>query len=79
MYTCLSGKVAFEGSYSEKVVKNYKGKVDLTNLNVGKSAKNLLTALLEIDPEKRITAKEALNHEFFKEEKFSKACQFKIR
>lgn len=32
---------------------------------------DLLSKMLEYDPEKRITAEEALNHQFFKEGKFS--------
>lgn len=33
MYTCLSGKIAFDGTYSEKVIKNYKGRIiDISKL-----------------------------------------------
>jgi len=35
--------------------------------NISKSAKDLIKKLLEVDPKKRLSAKEALDHEFFDE------------
>lgn len=46
---------------------------------VSESAKNLLKRMLEVDPDKRITAQEALSHPYFKEDLEGKSLDYGVR
>ena len=67
-YFLLSGKEAFlacsRGQVYDKIKK---AEFDFQHPvwdNVTESAKDFITKLLVLDPKKRLSAKEALNHEF---------------
>ena len=70
MHLLLTGCLLFKGDTDEKIFLNIKkGELDLEILSG--DAKNLIKKLLEINPNKRINAKEALEHDFFKKFKTS--------
>jgi cell division cycle 2-like len=50
----------------------YTDKIDLTFPNLTASGRDLLRSLLALEPKDRITAREALNHPFFKEQPLPK-------
>lgn len=69
-YLILTGNIPFNGSsYKKIVMRNMSGLVnfDLTRygISVSKETMNLLKALLEKNPEKRIRPIQALEHEAF--------------
>jgi len=69
LYRLLTGTKLFRGSTGKEILdKNKECYVNLnrpSNSFLSKDAKDLLTKLLEKDPEKRISAAEALEHNFF--------------
>ncbi len=71
MYTLLSGEMPFYGIDKRAVLQNVvAGKYNFISPNwkkVSSSAKNLIKALLNKDIDKRLSAKQALNHEWFNE------------
>ena len=68
----MARRPIFEGNtYKEVLGKNKKLEMRLLEKEIMKAspdAMDLLKKMLEADPEKRITAREALKHEFLKEE-----------
>lgn len=62
----LTGKIPFSGSsYREIVYKNMRSKIDfdlLKDMNISKQTIDLIKKMLEKDPNKRISSKQALNH-----------------
>ena len=73
MYILLSGRPPFSGDDdSEIMLKVRKGKYDLESApfdTLSKSGLDLIKNLLEIDPQKRLSASEAIDHLWFKENK----------
>ena len=75
MYILLSQKLPFnseEENEEELLNKILIGKFDLESPpfdKISKSGKDLITKLLNSDPQKRISAEEALNHQWFIENK----------
>ncbi len=69
-YVLLFGKSAFSGtSYNEVLAQNRAANIDLNEENckkVDEDALDLLKMMLKKNPTERITAKQALNHDFFK-------------
>lgn len=67
LYILLTGKPPFGGSDDEIQQRIKIGKYDESDLSkCTKESRNLIRKLLELNPKKRITASDALNHEFFK-------------
>jgi len=67
-YILLTERSPFEGkSFKEILEKNKKCKLDFYHAQLAKNkvALDLLRRMLEENPDKRISAKEALNHEYF--------------
>ena len=67
-YILLTEKSPFDGkSFKEILQKNKQCKIDYRNpkLKKNKLALDLLVQMLETDPEKRISARDALQHKFF--------------
>ncbi len=73
MYILLSGRPPFGGDDDNEIMSNVKkGKYDLETSpfnKVSKNALDLIRKLLIMDKDKRISAQEALNHPWFKEQK----------
>ena len=70
MYNLLSGKFPFDGKSEEEIfynIETQKLNLDIPELkNISKDCKDLISKLLERDVKKRIKAKKALEHSFFK-------------
>ena len=70
MYILLTGKPPFNGDSDEEILKKIlQNHLDLEKYPwsvISLKAKDLIKKLLETDTKKRITAEEALNHEWFK-------------
>ena len=70
LYVMLSGFLPFRGDTKDDVYKKViRGDYSLSEKEwkkVSDNAKDLLKRLLEVNPQKRISAKEALNHPWFK-------------
>ncbi|CAD8051241.1 unnamed protein product [Paramecium sonneborni] len=68
-YILLTGKPAFPGkSYNDVLAKNRKSEISFEGAlfeNVPQQAYDLLRKMLEIEPNKRITAQQALEHSYF--------------
>lgn len=73
MYILLSARPPFGGADDTEIMNNVaKGKYDLETApfdKISKSALDLIRKLLVMNPDKRITAEEALKHPWFKENK----------
>jgi calcium-dependent protein kinase len=73
MYILLSGRPPFSGDDDREIMlKVRKGKYDLESEpfdTLSKSGLDLIKNLLEIDPQKRLSASEAIDHLWFKENK----------
>ena len=73
MYILLSGRPPFSGDDDREIMlKVRKGKYDLESApfdTLSKSGLDLIKNLLEIDPQKRLSASEAIDHLWFKENK----------
>ena len=78
MYILLTGRPPFNGINEEEIMKKIKdGTYDMSRYPWGiisDDAKDLIQGLLQVNPKKRYTAKQALEHKWFKNEKI-KACQ----
>ena len=70
MYNLLSGKFPFDGKSEEEIfinISNTELNLDIPELkNISNECKDLISKLLERDVTKRIKAKDALEHGFFK-------------
>ena len=70
MYYLLSGKFPFDGKTQEEIFINIESQPLNLNIpelnNISKDCKDLISKLLERNVNKRITAKKALEHNFFK-------------
>ena len=73
LYILLSGRPPFSGENDKEIMQQVAiGKYDLQSNPFNKCSKNcldLIKKLLIMDPKKRITAQEALNHPWFKDNK----------
>ena len=73
MYILLTGRPPFNGINEDEIMKKIKeGNYDLSKYPWGiisEDAKDLVKGLLQVDPKKRYTAKEALAHKWFESEK----------
>ena len=78
MYILLTGRPPFNGINEEEIMKKIKdGIYDMSRYPWGiisEDAKDLIKGLLQVNPKKRFTAKQALEHKWFKNEKI-KASQ----
>ena len=80
MYILLTGRPPFNGNDKEDIMEKIKiGVYDMTKYPWGiisEEAKSLIKGLLEVNPKKRLTAEEALEHKWFQIEKIkaSKTC-----
>jgi calcium-dependent protein kinase len=76
----MVGHPPFNGKTHDEIIAKIKiGKFDIENdefKEISESAKDLLNKLLEYDSEKRITAQNALNHAYFKEDLDIKEINF---
>ena len=74
LYILLTGRAPFEGDDDDEIIQSVrKGKYDTCSAPfplLSYEAKNLIKGLLEMDPKKRLSADEALNHNWFKSAKF---------
>ncbi|TNV79747.1 hypothetical protein FGO68_gene8048 [Halteria grandinella] len=73
MYVLLSGYLPFQGDTRQKILsKIMKGAMHFNHpefIKVSKEGKHLITQLLKVDPNERLTSLQALQHEWF--QKFS--------
>ena len=75
-YILLTGRPPFDGNDDEEILKNVeKGVYDKTSYpfpSLSNLAKDLINKLLQYEPKKRISAEEALEHQWFKTAEFKK-------
>ena len=75
-YILLTGRPPFDGNDDEEILKNVeKGVYDKTSYpfpSLSALAKDLINKLLQYDPKKRISAEEALEHQWFKTAEFKR-------
>ena len=71
LYIMLTGKPPFNGKNNGEILRNVmKGVYSLSEIefdNISESAIDLIQKLLVLNPEKRLSAEEALNHQWFKD------------
>uniref|UniRef100_A0A8R1HLK4 Protein kinase domain-containing protein n=1 Tax=Caenorhabditis japonica TaxID=281687 RepID=A0A8R1HLK4_CAEJA len=69
LFLLLAGRLPFTGTTSDIYAQIMEGVVDVDGYmpNISESARNLVRRMLTADPAKRITAKEALNHEWIRD------------
>ena len=76
MYILLSGRPPFDGNDDDEILQNVKiGEYDLKSYpfpTLSEESKDLIKKLLTYDPNKRISASEALEHPWFKTAEFKK-------
>ena len=76
LYILLTGRPPFDGNDDEEILKNVeKGVYDKTSYpfpSLSALAKDLINKLLQYDPKKRISAEEALEHQWFKTAEFKR-------
>jgi calcium-dependent protein kinase len=65
-YVLLTGKPLYRGSNDAVMKMVEKGEYDLSKLKITEDAKKFISALMEIDLKKRLTAREALDHIWIK-------------
>ena len=82
MYILLSGRPPFDGDDDNEILENVKkGEYDLSNYpfpTLSEESIDLIKKLLTYDPNKRISASEALKHPWFKTAEFKKKDQINI-
>lgn len=70
MYILLCGRPPFDGATDEEILENVsKGNYKISGplwKRISKEGTELVKKLLTFDPENRIAAKDAINHEWFK-------------
>lgn len=69
MYTILSCDLPFPDNYQEMKNAILNGIYDFDNEEweyISEEAKDLITSMLQVDPKKRISIDDALNHQWFK-------------
>jgi calcium-dependent protein kinase len=83
MYILLSGIPPFNGSDDEKImnaVRKGKYETDISEFStVSNGAKDLLSKLLQVNPNDRITAEKALNHEWFQKNYHKKDVKISMK
>lgn len=69
LFLLLAGRLPFTGSTSDIYERIMHADVDVDGymFNISESARNLVRRMLSSDPSKRISAKEALNHEWIRD------------
>ncbi|CAA90760.2 Protein lin-2 [Caenorhabditis elegans] len=69
LFLLLAGRLPFSGSTSDIYERIMQTDVDVDGYmpNISESARNLVRRMLNADPSKRISAKEALNHEWIRD------------
>lgn len=70
MYTILSGEFPFPENNSNTAKAIINGEYDFDDIawtNISNSAKDLIQSMLQVDPNKRISIKDALQHQWFNE------------
>ncbi|CAK68717.1 unnamed protein product (macronuclear) [Paramecium tetraurelia] len=73
MFILLTGKEPFQGDYHQKVQSNYFGNIDLSNIkNLTDIGKDFLRRILQVNPQKRLNANQALYHYWFQMFKLAK-------
>ena len=82
MYILLTGRPPFDGDDDNEILENVKiGDYDMKNYPfpiLSDECKDLIIKLLEYDPNKRLSASEALNHPWFKTAEFKKKEEINI-
>ena len=82
MYILLSGRPPFDGNDDDEILSNVKiGEYDLKSYpfpTLSDECKDLIKKLLTYEPDKRISASDALKHPWFKTAEFKKKDQINI-
>ncbi|CAK56504.1 unnamed protein product (macronuclear) [Paramecium tetraurelia] len=80
MFILIAGKSPFDGKdYDDVVLRNYYAKVKFEDCKLSEVGMNLLKGLMNKNPIERLSAEDALNHQWFVKENSNKCSQFKIR
>ncbi|CAD8090617.1 unnamed protein product [Paramecium sonneborni] len=70
LYEMLTGQNPFYSkNYDERIMLNKESKFDYSKVKVSYNALDLLQGMLHKNPQKRFSAKEALNHRYFQQQK----------
>ena len=80
MYTLLYGRPPFETSDIKKTYKRIKECQYTFNedINISQSARNLISKILVVEPSKRLTLEEILQHPFMSSSKIPKQLQSNV-
>lgn len=66
MFILIAGKSPFEGKdYDDVVMRNYYAKVKFEDCKLSEHGMSLLLGLMNKNPVKRLSASDALNHQWF--------------